>query len=87
MTTATKKPTIKMVEDAICADQVTLRNGVFTVRESFFYSGGRSEENLLAEVQKAFPNAVIVGKGEVWMPFKGGASIANQSHWFVKFTL
>ena len=35
----------------------------------------------------AFPNAEILESGEVWKDFRGGASVAQQSHWFVKFTV
>ena len=38
-------------------------------------------------VKSKIPSAKIVNEGEHWRPFKGGASAANQSHWFVKFII
>jgi len=67
--------------------QVTKSKGVFTVRRGFFYRNGKTEADLVAKVKAAFPDAVVVDSGEVWKAFDGGKSVAQQSHWFVKFTL
>lgn len=78
--------TLKQIREAFSADTYSLKNGVFTVRRGFFYPGGFSAEAYAAKVQAAFPTATIVDKGEVWKAFRGGASVAAQSHWFVKFS-
>lgn len=39
---------------------------------------------LLTEAGIAF---AIVGSGEVWKDFRGGASVANQSHFYVEIKL
>lgn len=36
---------------------------------------------------KAFPTACILEANEIWKSFRGGASIANSSHWYVRFTV
>jgi hypothetical protein len=80
--------TIKTVkENVIGADAVSLKNGVFTVRRGFFYTGGTTAANLVERVKSAFPAATIIDSGETRKEFKGGASVANQSHWWVKFSL
>ena len=79
--------TVKQVRDLISVDTLSLKNGVFTARRGFFYTHGGSSEKLAARIQAALPQAVILDQGEVWKAFRGGASVANQSHWFVKFTL
>lgn len=81
--------TIKEVKNALWGkfDTFSKRDGVFTVRREFFYTRGTHAEDKVNEVLAAFPNAKILDSGEVWKPFRGGASTANSSHWFVKFTL
>ena len=83
----TKKITRNEVSEKIRCDQVTLSKGVFTARRGFFYRNGRSVQNLIDAVKAEFPEATILDSGEIWRPFRGGASVAAQSHWFVKFTL
>jgi hypothetical protein len=66
-------------------DSVSQKDGVFTVRLGFFYTFGKTTEDVENSVRRAFPNAEIVDSGQVWKPFSGGASVARSSHWFVKF--
>jgi hypothetical protein len=78
-------------------DSFSCRNGVYTVRKGFFYPGvfrhgGTAEgvaETVRMKVKAALPDytVTIIDKDEVWKPFRGGASVANQSHWWVKFTV
>jgi hypothetical protein len=79
--------TIKEIKEKIHADAYSLKNNVFTLRWGFFYKMGKTTELHRNKVLEAFPDAVIVDSGEVWKPFRGGSSVANSSHWFVKFTL
>ena len=76
---------VKQVRDALCVDSVSKRNGLFTVRRGFFYTHGRNAEYLVNAVKRAFPGVQVRDFGEVWKPFRGGASVAAQSHWFVVF--
>ena len=77
----------KEIRSRIMPDTVSMKGGIYTIRDGFFYTGGRTADDLVNKVRRAFPRARIIDSGEVWMPFKGGASVANQSHWYVKFTL
>lgn len=63
------------------------KDGLFTVRKGFFYRMGHTTDDYVRKVMETFPNARIFDKGEVWKSFRGGASVANQSHWYVKFVL
>lgn len=75
------------VRELIPGITVSKKDGVFTVRRGFFYSHGGSAEKFAERVKSAIPNATILDCGEVWKPFRGGASVANSSHWWVKFSL
>lgn len=77
----------QVYDEVIGVDQVTVNKGVYTARRGFYYTGGATAEGLVNRIKAAFPQAVIIDSCEVWLPFRGGASVAKQSHWFVKFTL
>ena len=79
--------TLQEIKEAVHCDTISRKNGVITIRRGFFYSHGGSADKIAARVLTAYPTATIVDSGEVWKPFRGGASVANQSHWYVKFTL
>lgn len=83
-TTAT---TLKQVREKLHPDTASYREGVFTIRDEFFYTHGRTAEHLVKQVLSQFPTAVIHDSGEVWKAFRGGASTAQSSHWFVKFSV
>lgn len=78
--------TLKEIKQTLEFDSYSLKNGVFTVRKGFYYRFGNSEEKFVEKILEKFPTAKIIESGEVWKPFRGGASIANSSHWFIKFT-
>lgn len=79
--------TLKQVKELLSADSYSKKGDVFTVRRGFFYTHGKDVTHLQNDVLAAFPEAKFVDSGEVWKPFRGGASTANSSHWFVKFTV
>lgn len=78
---------IKDVRDALNPDSVSLKNGVFTIRRGFYYTNGFTADAYAAKVKAAFPTVRILDSGEVWKPFRGGASVAASSHWYVKFEI
>jgi hypothetical protein len=84
-----EEPTGKEIRKALLGhfDSVTkkLSNHNWIARRGFYYRHGNTTEKYIEIVKKAFPNAVIVDSGEVWKAFRGGASLANQSHWYVEF--
>jgi len=80
--------TAKDIKDNVMwADGCSKRNGVFTVRQGFFYTHGRTASDLADSIKDFIPEAKIVDLGEVWKNFRGGAPLAKSSHFFVKFTI
>ncbi len=75
------------IQHALACDTISRKSGVITVRWGFYYTHGRDENTYLARVLNAFPGASIADSGQVWKAFRGGASIANQSHFWVKFEM
>jgi hypothetical protein len=63
------------------------KDDCFIVRKSFFYTMGKKTEDYVNRVLLSFPNATIVDSGEIWKSFRGGSTVAQGSHWYVKFQL
>jgi hypothetical protein len=78
---------LQEIKDVVHADTISCKHGVYTARWGFFYTHGGSADGKCAKVMAAFPQARVIDSGEVWRAFSGGAPVAAQSHWFVKFTL
>lgn len=81
------KSRLAEIRDKVRVDTASVKNGVYTVRLGFYYTGGYTPDNFAAAVLKSFPEATVLEFGEVWKSFRGSAPVAQQSHWFVKFTL
>ena len=81
--------TLKQVREKLegYVDTASVKNGVFTVRREFFYTHGATEQNLVKRILAAFPAASILDSGEIWKPFRGGGTTAQNSHWWVKFSV
>lgn len=62
-------------------------SGNYTARRSFFYSRGATSEHVAARIKTALPQAVILDQGTVIKPFRGGAPLAQSTHWWVKFSV
>lgn len=78
--------TLKEIKQKLYFDTYSVKNGVFTVRKEFFYKFGKNVGSCIEQILNVFPDAKIIEYDEVWKPFRGGASVANSSHWYVKFT-
>ena len=78
---------LQEIAQLIGADTISRREDVITVRKSYFYTFGKSARDFEARVLKAFPNAKIHDIGDHWVPFKGGHTVAQGTHWYVKFSL
>ena len=65
------------------------RNGNFLARYSYFYTNGRTPEKCAERIKTSFLNSQveIINTYNQWKAFKGGASVANQSHFGVEFKL
>ena len=63
------------------------RAGEITIRRSFFYRNGMDADKFLANVERALTAAKltysVIKHGEHWATFRGSASIAQGSHWYV----
>ena len=68
-------------------DTISKKNGIITVRHGYYYRHGKTAETYENRVKEKFPNATILDSGDHWAPFRGGQSVAQGSHFFVKFTL
>lgn len=84
-----RDPLVVEIEDTIHPDQIVKKGpNKFLIRKGFYYSGGFTAEAYAEKVKKQFGDRVkILDKGEKWVAFKGGASVSNQSHWWVLFEL
>lgn len=81
--------TTKVVREKLAdlTRHVSVRNGVYTARKGFFYTNGYDNYKFTEAVRKRLPEAAIIESGEKWVPFKGGHTVAQGSHWWVKFTM
>lgn len=61
--------------------------GQIVLRKGFFYRMGMDSHQLADKVQAKLDAAgvklKVVDCGEQWRPFRGGASVAQGSHWYV----
>lgn len=88
-TEAKQESPVNIVKNNVNSDHVSRsKDGHVLVRKGFFYShGGNSQkhaDDISGQLTKAGVKHKVVDHGEKWAPFKGGASMANSSHWWVK---
>ena len=79
--------TTKQIRERLAGsfDTVSQKDGVVTVRRAFFYRFGGSTEKCVAAVKQAFPGCKVIDSGEKYVAFRGGATVAQGTHWWVKF--
>ena len=62
--------------------------GNLVFRRGFYYTNGNSADTFADRISNKLNELniphTIIDRGQVWKPFKGGATIKNQSHWWVK---
>lgn len=72
-------------------EALTKYRGVYTYRVGFFYTFGRNRcsirDNLITALNKAGIYVTIIDSGEQWKPFRGGDTLKQGSHWWVKFSI
>lgn len=61
------------------------KNGNYIIRQGFYYRNGRSQYIMCEKLQEKFPNVNVVNMGERFVPFRGGDTIAQGSHFWVEF--
>ena len=83
--------TIKQVRAALShnADSIGKnKEGAIVVRRGFFYRNGMSTDKFTAFVDHKLREAglsfKIVRDGEHYAPFRGSATVAQSSHWYVE---
>ena len=84
--------TKKEIEKILTVNEVSkTKEGNFIARKGFYYKHGKTEEDLgksiISDLMKAGIKYKIIDSGEEWRPFRGGASLRTQSHWWVKFNV
>lgn len=66
------------------------KDGTIVVRRGYFYRNGmdsaRFATNVAALLADAGLNLFMKEHGDHWSAFRGGASVANSSHFWVEFT-
>ena len=83
----TNKLKLADIKNLLDADSISKRGDIITIRKGYFYRMGQSTQSFIDKVIKAFPNAEIIDSGDHYASFRGGSSIAQGSHWFVKFII
>ena len=83
-----KKSLIQILKKEHVGDTVSKRkDGMIVVREGFFYRFGKDvsvlEKKVLTVCEKLGIKVTVMESGEHWAAFRGGASVANSSHWYV----
>jgi hypothetical protein len=85
-----KTPTmVAQIRNAIHADAITARkkDGTVILRKGFFYRMGGNATAFADRVARELVEndipGTVIDSGERWKPFRGGASIMSQSHWWV----
>ena len=81
--------TVKQVRDVLDYSVDTVgknKDGEIVVRKGFFYTHGTTAESfaeyVVRKLKAAGLSPVLEDSGEVWKPFRGGATTAQSSHWF-----
>jgi len=80
---------MKILKNTVSADSFGKnKDGNFVLRRGFFYRNNLTAQYFVDSVRKALAKRndiefEIVESGEVWKAFRGGASLANSSHWWV----
>lgn len=86
------KQSIKQkLEDTVMCSQISRkRDGTkhFIFRKGYFYTNGSDSakfaEHVTRRLEAAGIEHTIIDNGDHWAAFKGGASVAKQSHWWVE---
>lgn len=85
----TRRDAIKLIRTLHPDSVGTRKNGNVVCRWGFFYTNGRTPQQYIDAVRSTLDGngvpAIIVSAGENWAAFRGSASVAAQSHFFVEF--
>ena len=88
---ATVKQIKELIQTNLYPDSLGKRNGNLLCRWGFFYRHGRTSDKYCDLVTMLLnANQIdhkVVDHGQIWKDFKGGASVARQSHFYVEIQL
>ena len=77
----------RVLEDTLHPSTIGMTKGSIRLRWGFFYTHGRTSEYYVNIVNMTLDgiglNYVIEDHGQIWKNFKGGASTAAQSNFYV----
>ena len=83
---------VKQVKDVVLgiADTVgKTKRGTIVVRRGFFYTNGMNSQKfadgVVAALAKSGITVTLVDSGEKWAAFRGGATVAQGSHFWAEF--
>lgn len=79
--------TLREVRERVPGDSHSLKNGVFTVRQEFFYTHKRTSQDYANDVKHAISHAHVIDHGTERKPFRAGGPVTKNSHWWVRFTV
>jgi hypothetical protein len=87
-TMSMKKTARQVLGDLLPDTMATNKRGNLILRWSFFYTMGCTAQRYVKAVTDELTrhgiSHTIVDSGEVWKDFRGGASVAQGSHFFVE---
>lgn len=72
-----------LADKGVHPSTISVKNGIYTIRFSYFFTSGRSSQQYADMVIKA--GFDVIEHDNHWTSFRGGASVAQQSHFWVKF--
>jgi hypothetical protein len=84
----TKSEKLEQIRFEIGADKVIISRiyqGAYKAMWGYFYTYGRTAEKYAERIKQIYPDAEIIDTGDNWKPFRGGASLEKQSHFWVAF--
>lgn len=73
------------------ADDVSFSNGVYTFRQGYYYRSGGSSGSFAQRISDQLKSLgfkfELINHDDQWRPFKGGASLKAQSHFWAAFKI
>lgn len=83
---------LKFIRENVFADQISKnRAGNIIFRKGYYYRHGQDAQSFANNIENQLKNlnidAVLVEYHDIFKPFRGGASLAQSSHFYAEFKL
>lgn len=79
---------LREIKDIVSADMIgRSADGTITCHWGFFYSNGKDPEHYVTRVMDRLPGAIVLDSGRVDKAFRGSATVAQSSHFWVKLRM